>query len=234
MSKITGLYLVVLTAIVSSSFGQLGGTHNYLDTAYIAPRKLAEQQEFLQNKSHFPVKPRDMWQMGFYVGLPYIDGDCPWVTRGASTDLGSYAIGLGAYVRKSIGYAFSVRGSLSYLNMLGLDYKGSVDFANHPLIQQLYGNAPDGYVHNYRSMAFIPAVEGIVSFNNIMFHKQQQRWNFYGLVGASAVIYDTRLDLMDAKNNRYLVENILNNYHDKATIYQKLRVMFNGATKHRL
>ena len=217
-----------LFSCVGELIAQLGGTHDYLDTAYIAPRKMAEQIDFLKNKSNFPVKPRDMWQFGFYIGMPYVDGDCPWTTRGAGTDLGSYAIGLGAYARKAIGYAFSVRGSFSYFNMLGLDYKANFDFANHPLIQQLYGNAPDGYVHNYRSRAFIPSIEGIVSFNNIMFHKSQQRWNIYGVVGAAAVVYNTGLDLMDGKNNRYLVENVLNNYHTKSDILDRLRRMFNG------
>ncbi len=207
---------------------QLGGAHDYLDTAYIAPRKMSEQIDFLQNKSNFPVKPRDMLQVGFFGGLPFINGACPWTTKGASTDLGSYAIGLGAYMRKALGYVFSVRGSLAYYNMLGLDYRANFDFANNPKIQQLYGNAPDGYVHNYRTMAFVPSLEGIVSFNNIMFHKSQQRWNIYGVAGFSAIFYDTKLDLTDRTGSRYLVENILNNYTSKSLILSKLRTMFNG------
>ena len=59
---------------------------------------MEEQIDFLKNKSNYPVKPRDMWQLGFFAGLPYINGACPWTTRGASTDLGSYAIGMGAYI----------------------------------------------------------------------------------------------------------------------------------------
>jgi hypothetical protein len=228
MLKKICLLFIIVSICGSELLAQIGGVHNYLDTSYIAPRKMEEQIDFLKNKSNYPVKPRDMWQLGFFAGLPYINGACPWTTRGASTDLGSYAIGMGAYIRKALGYAFSIRGSFAYYNMLGLDYRPNFTFANNPKIQQLYGNAPDGYVANYRSMAFVPSLEGIVSFNNIMFHKSHQRWNIYGVLGISGIFYDTKMDLTNGLGNRYLVENVLNNYHTKSEILSKLRLMFNG------
>lgn len=82
MRKIFTL-LAVLLLIVPGVFAQLGGTHNYLDTSYIAPRNLSQQSEFLNNNTSFPAKPRDMWQLGVFVGLPYVDGDAPMAVKGA-------------------------------------------------------------------------------------------------------------------------------------------------------
>ena len=66
-----------MLVLFNSSFAQLGGTHNYFDTTYIAPRNLAQQSEFMNNTHSFPAKPRDMWQLGVFLGFPYVDGDAP-------------------------------------------------------------------------------------------------------------------------------------------------------------
>src|SRR5947209_1794531 len=108
------LLLIVLTLFCLSGFTQLGGTHNYLDTTYIAPRNLAQQNEFMNNTQNFPAKPRDMWQLGVFAGFPWIDGDCPTAIRGAGSGINSYAYGVGLSLRKALGYVLSVRASGSY------------------------------------------------------------------------------------------------------------------------
>ncbi len=115
------LLLIAVTVISATSFGQLGGTHNYLDTSYISPRNLSQQSDFLNNNSNFPAKPRDMWQLGVFIGFPYVDGDAPQALHGLGSGISSYAWGAGVSVRKAIGYVVSLRGSLAYYNMVGLD-----------------------------------------------------------------------------------------------------------------
>jgi len=219
-------YLAFLLCTIGAK-AQLGGTHNYLDTSYIAPRNLSKQQDFLNNSTNFPSKPRDMWQVGVFVGLPYIDGDAPMAVKGPGSGIGSYAYGIGASVRKAIGYVVSIRGSLAYYNMLGLDYQRNRNFNNHPEIQRLYGSAPRGYFHNHRTQAIVPSLEALISFNNIMFHNKQGRWNLYGIVGYTGFMYDTKLDLVDGNGAKYDYESI-DVRMKRQEIRDRLRSMMDG------
>ena len=222
--------LPLLSIVVLLSFGssaQLGGTHNYLDTAYISPRNISQQNDFLNNNHNFPAKPRDMWQLGIFVGLPWVDGDAPLAVKGSGSGMSNYASGFGLSLRKAIGYVVSIRGSLAYYNMLGLDYQRNRNFNNHPTIQQLYLTAPRGYIHSFRTTAFVQSLEALVSLNNIMFHSKQSRWNLYGIIGYSAFTYQTKMDISDASGNRYLYENIDVNL-DRKKIRADLREMMDG------
>lgn len=226
MRKVYTLLACVLF-LLQNGFAQLGGTHNYLDTSYIAPRNLSQQQDFLNNNTNFPAKPRDMWQLGVFVGMPWVDGDCPLAFKGAGSGVSSYAWGGGVSIRKAIGYVVSVRASLAYYNMLGLDYQRNRNFNNHPFILQNYLTAPRGYIHNFHTTAIVPSLEALVSLNNIMFHNKQGRWNLYGMVGYTAFMYNTKLDVVDGSGNRYLVENI--DVGAKRTEIRKAeRQMFDG------
>ena len=122
MRKIFTLLAAILL-FVSAANSQMGGTHNYLDSSYISPRDLNQQQDFLNNNSNFPAKPRDMWQLGVFIGYPYIDGDCPSAFRGVGTGISTYSWGGGLSIRKAIGYVVSLRASMAYYNMLGLQYQ---------------------------------------------------------------------------------------------------------------
>lgn len=206
---------MLLSVIISNA--QMGGVHNYSDTSYIAPRNMSQQTDFLSNKGSFPSKPRDQYQFGIFGGLPYVDGDCPMAIHGAGTGLQSYSYGFGVHVRKAMGYVFSVRASFAYYNMLGLDYQPNANLNNSQSILNLYSNAPKGYVHNHRTMAFVPSLEGLVSLSNIMFHTKQKRWNVYGLFGYSALIYNTKMNLMDAAGARYPFEDVTVLYNRGAT-----------------
>ena len=205
----------------------MGGVHNYSDTSYISPRDMSQQSDFLSNKGNFPSKPRDQYQFGVFVGYPYVDGDCPTALKGVGNGPQSYSYGFGVHVRKAMGYVFSVRTSLAYYNMVGLDYQPNGNLNNSPKILQLYANAPKGYVHNFRTMAFVPSIEGLVSLSNIMFHTKQKRWNIYGLFGYSALLYNTKMNLMDINASRYLYENITQFYNQGWTRQQLRRELRN-------
>lgn len=209
-------------AIAANCFAQLGGTHNYSDTSYIAPRDMTQQGDFLNNKGSFPAKPRDQYQVGFFVGYPYVDGDCPTALHGLGKGLESYSYGFGVHVRKAMGYVMSVRTSFAYYNMLGLDYQPNSNLNNSPKILELYTPAPKGYVHNHRTMAFVPSIEALISLNNIMFHTKQQRWNLYGLLGYTALLYQTKMNIMDGAGQRYPFEDI-SRYYSNGWTRQQLR-----------
>ncbi len=221
------LLLIAVTVISATSFGQLGGTHNYLDTSYISPRNLAQQSDFLNNNSNFPAKPRDMWQLGVFIGFPYVDGDAPQALHGLGSGISSYAWGAGVSVRKAIGYVVSLRGSLAYYNMVGLDYQPNRNFNNHPLIQSTYQNAARGYVHNYHTTSVVGSLEALISLNNIMFHNKQGRYNLYLLAGYTAFMYQTKMDVLNAAGGAYPYETI-NFFAPRKDIRSQLRKMSDG------
>lgn len=198
--------LVVAITFLSSANAQLGGVHNYSDSSYISPRDLKQQNDFLGNKGSFPAKPRDQYQFGIFAGYPYVDGDAPTAFKGLGKGLQAYTYGFGISLRKAMGYVFSIRSSFAYYNMLGLDYQPNSNFNNSQTIRNLYENAPRGYIHNHRTMAFVPSLEGLVSLSNIMFHTKQKRWNIYGLFGYGALIYNTRMNMMKPDGTSYATE----------------------------
>ena len=226
MRKLFTLFILFILGV--SAQGQLGGTHNYLDTAYISQRNLSQQQDFLNNSHNFPSKPRNMWQLGVFVGFPWVDGDAPLALHGAGSGISSYAHGIGLSLRKSLGYVISLRGSLSYYNMVGLDYQRNRNFNNHPVIQQTYAPLPRGYFHNNRTQAIIPSLEALFSLNNIMFHNKQGRWNLYGMVGYSALMYRTKMDVLDANGGAYPFASIVTEGVSRQDIRDELKALLDG------
>jgi OmpA-OmpF porin, OOP family len=224
-----GLLLIAIVALVSSSIAQLGGSHNYLDSSYIPKRNMKQQSDFVAgNKNNFPAKPRDMLQFGIWGGFPYVDGDCPTAIKGTGNDIGNYAYGFGVSIRKSLGYVLSVRGSFSYYNMLGLDYQRNGNYNNSPTIEALYLPTGRGYIHAHRTQAFMPAIDALVSLNNIMFHSKQSRFNLYVMAGYTPMLYKTTLDLKDAAGDRYKFENIPITGRKRVDIRKDLRNLMDG------
>lgn len=226
----TGIYFLFFFGVLIShtSLAQLGGTHDFLDTAYIPGKRMNQQSEFLGNKHGFPAKPRDMWQIGIFTGFPYVDGDCATALKGAGNDISSLAGGIGVSIRKSMGYALSIRASASYYNMLGLDYQRNGNVNNSPVIQNYYYPDPGAYIHNYRTMAFASSLEAIISLNNIMFHSKQSRWNLYIMAGYTALFYKTTMDVIGSDGQRYNVRSISISGRAREDIRKDLRSMFDG------
>lgn len=220
------LLLIAVTILSATSFGQIGGTHNYLDTSYISPRNLSQQSDFLNNSSNFPAKPRDMWQLGVFIGFPYVDGDAPQALHGLGSGISSYAWGAGVSIRKAIGYVVSLRGSLAYYNMVGLDYQRNRNFNNSPTILSNYQNS-GFYVHNYHTTSVVGSLEALISLNNIMFHNKQGRYNLYLLAGYTAFMYQTKMDVLNASGNAYPYQTI-NFFAPRKDIRSQLRKLSDG------
>ena len=192
---------MLLTALMlGSAFGawaQLGGVHNYLDSSYIPASRMAQQNEWKNNSKsqNFPARPRDMWQVGVTGGLFMVNGDCP--------SLPGWNVGV--QVRKALGYVLSLRGSITYGQTKGLDYRKNPNLDNSAVLDFYRptwngGTKPaDGsqswYIANYKMTEINPSLDLLVSLNNIMFHSKQNKLNVYALIGYSPTVYKTALDL---------------------------------------
>jgi outer membrane protein OmpA-like peptidoglycan-associated protein len=65
-------------------------------------------------------------------------------------------------------------------------------------------NAPlEPVFYNYRAKVQDLSLEGVVTLNNIRFHKAKTGFNFYGFGGLGGTVYDTRVNALDANNQKY-------------------------------
>jgi outer membrane protein OmpA-like peptidoglycan-associated protein len=198
-SKKYTLLAPLLFAAVTAGFAQLGGVIDYKDSSKVPASRMAQQNEWRNNSKTqtFPAKPRNMWQVGAYVGTWVIDGDCPSVP--------GWNVGL--QVRKALGYVISLRGQVGFGQTTGLDYRKNGNTGNNEVLR-VYNvpgspnstpssRGPGWYIHNYRTTAITPSVDALISLNNLMFHRKQSKFNIYALVGYTAFIYQTKMDVLN-------------------------------------
>lgn len=215
------LLLGLLILISSSAFTQVGGSGSVYDSSVIPAKRLPQQNEFWNNQYNFPAKPRSMWEVGASLGLFTISGD---VTVRPFT-FPNFEV----HVRKAFGYIFSLR--LQYMNATGkgLHWLESENYGknaawnrNLPLGRRYFSpeRLPSGQVvysdgagntsptgdrvfYNYKTKMQDIGLQGIVTLNNVRFHKQKTGFIIYGGAGIGASWYRTMVNALDANGNNY-------------------------------
>jgi outer membrane protein OmpA-like peptidoglycan-associated protein/opacity protein-like surface antigen len=186
-----------LFVAAGGSFAQLAGVLDYSDSSKVRAKKMAQQNEWANGLpgSPFPAKPRDAWQLGVYGGMGFIRGD-------VNTAYGWVS---GLSLRKALGYTVSVRGSIGYGEIKGWNYEKVTPIRNLPAnVRSIYqAQGLRDYIHIYKSNVVTPSVDFIFSLNNIMFHRKSSKFNFYGLLGYSAFVYETKLEALDNNGRPY-------------------------------
>ena len=218
LRKKYALLSFILCLLVSSTFAQIGGSYDLRDSSLIPAKRIPQHNEFLNNAYPFPAKPRNQWEIGVKGGFPFAHTDVRyWGPTG----------GFGIHVRKAIGYVFSVRGEFDWLRVKGLNWQPSGDFENNPAwLAPPSGNGPTpGYVvgtdhvfYNYRSTINELTLQGVVTLNNVRFHKTKTGFNVYGFGGLGLARYNTWVNTRDAQGNSYAAafDAIYNKYNGGA------------------
>jgi outer membrane protein OmpA-like peptidoglycan-associated protein len=183
--------------LASYSFAQtkVGGSYDPADSSVIPSKRMPQHTEFLNGTNNFPAKPRNQWEIGVKGGAFTISGDLPSVFP---------TIGFGLHVRKAFGYVFSMR--LEYMNGTGkgLNWKESsyLPSAIPPSTSNAPGENPwsnagylGSYYNNYKAKVQDLSLQGIVTLNNIRFHKSKTGINFYGFAGIGGTVYDTKVNV---------------------------------------
>jgi outer membrane protein OmpA-like peptidoglycan-associated protein len=176
------------------SFGQVSSSsYDLRDSSLIPSKRLPQHNEFLQNAYPFPAMPRNQWEIGVKGGLPFGETDVRyWGPTGA----------FGIHVRKAIGYVFSLRGEFDWLRLKGLNFEPSSDFQNNPAwTSQGYAPGVDHVFYNYRSTVNELSVQGVVTLNNIRFHKAKTGFNIYGFGGFGLSRYNTFVNTHNGSGN---------------------------------
>jgi outer membrane protein OmpA-like peptidoglycan-associated protein len=202
------LLLAVIFFIAADSFSQTRiGT--YYDSSQVPQKRMPQHTEFLNGTYNFPAKPRNQWEIGIKGGLFQISGDVP---------AKFLSPGFGLHVRKAFGYIFSMR--LEYIYGIGKGYAfrqaenfqkntawmdagyfaprrttaGNIIFINGANVTS---GVPDKVYYNYKTIVQDLSLEGIITLNNIRFHKSRTGFNVYGIAGIGGTIYDTKVNALN-------------------------------------
>ena len=244
VSKKYKIVLGVLFLFLSTGLSaQVGGFGSVYDSSVIPAKRLPQQNEFWNGSYNFPAKPRNMWEIGISGGLFTVSGD---VSAKIPT------IGFSAHVRKAFGYVFSLR--LQYLNGTGkgLNWLASENYGKNPawntnlpvgkryfspqrngagLIQYTDRNGnvsqrQDQVYYNYKVHVQDLGLQGIVTLNNIRFHKQKTGLVIYGGGGIGISWFKTMINALDGSGNNYsaLFNSTQSaNYSNRKDVLKKLK-----------
>ncbi len=180
-------------------------------------KKEEQQKAFLQNKYHYPARPKDQWEIGIQGGSSLIDGDIkPDFTKGW---------GGGFSVRKAVNYFFSLR--LSYIfslikdqdlaprfdvandAMLSTNGSGHVDYLHsYNNLGQVTGYNEQVIFHNYKNTSHALHIDGIINLGNMLFHRERTLVSANIFFGVGFHMYRTQMDMADKNGNPYNYNSI--------------------------
>ena len=221
-SKKYKLILGLLTLMTTTAFAQMGGSYSIFDSSVISAKQMPQQNEFWNNTYNFPAKPRNMWEIGASIGSLAISGDIP--ARIPS-------LGFEAHIRKAMGYVFSLR--LQYVNgnAKGMNWNASTNYQKNPAwlktgnaaypgnlagsgynpfirtgtgdVTSLNGGPINPIFQNYKSKVQDLSLQGIITLNNVRFHKQKTGFLFYGGGGIGFTLYNTKVNALGPNGSSY-------------------------------
>lgn len=231
-------FLLGILLLSTGAFAQVGGKGSVYDSSVIPAKRMAQQNEFWNSTYNFPAKPRNMWEIGVSGGMFSVSSDVA-----AKIPTGGFA----AHVRKAFGYVFSVR--LQYLNGTGkgLNWLASNNYGKNPAWNTNY-NAPvlnpgnptvytgtldpsgqrayEKIYYNYKVKMQDLSLQGIVTLNNVRFHKKKTGIVIYGGGGIGVSWFKTMVNALDANGNPYttLFNSIASaNYSGRKSVLSALK-----------
>jgi outer membrane protein OmpA-like peptidoglycan-associated protein len=214
----------IICLLATGSYGQVGASYDVKDSSLIPAKRMPQHSEFLNGTYNFPAKPRNQWEIGVKVGAFTISSDVPSVFP---------TLGFGAHVRKAFGYVFSARLEYMYGTAKGLQWNPANEFGRNSAWIPRYG-APlmiaggasgqptfikagtnqlwtgtsqwDNVFYNYKTKAHDLSLEGVITLNNIRFHKAKTGFNLYGFAGIGATIFEAKVNALDENGNTYATQ----------------------------
>ncbi len=149
-----------------------------------------------------------MWEIGISGGIVQVSGDVRSNWTGYGKDHGP-ALGYGIHLRKALGYALSLRGEYfqgtaygqNWQPSSGIDRNPALNGRNNPSIN--YADSPGVVFHNYKTKINDFSVEGILTLNNIKYHRDRNRVGLNAIFGIGVATYQTMIDQLDANGNMY-------------------------------
>ncbi len=209
------LLTALLCIATSGVFAQLGtntstgyvGSYDFRDSSLVTKNRLPQQNEFLNNAYPFPAKPRNMWEIGIKGGMASVASDVRAVIPTG---------GLGITVRKAFGYVFSLRAEYDWMRARGLNFSPSQSWGANPAWAATGYTTGSKVYYNYRTTIQEASIQGVVTLNNVRFHKSKTGFNIYAFAGVGGTGYKTWVDALDGNNNKY--ENLFTTVSNRQDI----------------
>jgi len=225
-SKKYTLLAGLMCLLVSTAFSQ-AQIRSYEDSSVIPTKRMPQHTEFLNGTYNYPAKPRNQWEIGIKGGLSTISGDIR--SRLPSG-------GFGLHVRKAFGYVFSMRLEYDWLNARGLNFSPSDGFIRNPVLGPIYTSAAPGggllqntIYYNYKTNIQDLGLHGVITLNNIRFHKAKTGVNFYAFGGIAGVTYAAKYDALNSSGQPYDFASIpAVNYSNKKDAIKALKNLLDG------
>lgn len=178
----------LLCMVVSGAFAQTISSYDMRDSSLIPAKNLPQHNEFQNNAYPFPAKPRNQWELGIKAGLFNVSGD-------VRSRL--FTPGVGLHVRKALGYVFSLRGELDLGWARGLNFSPSQGYIRNPAWRNNYGPGTQRVFYNYKTNVTELTLQGVVTLNNIRFHRARSGFNVYAFGGLGGMIYNTKINALN-------------------------------------
>jgi len=185
----------IVCLFASASFAQVQTGYDVKDSSLIPASRQPQHNEFLNNAYPFPAKPRNQWEIGVKGGISSVAGDVRSVFPTG---------GFGVHVRKALGYIFSLRAEYTWNRARGLNWSSASGYSKNPAWMGAgYNPATDKVFYNYKTTIQDLSLQGVVTLNNVRFHKAKTGFNLYAFGGIGGSIYDTWVNAKDASGAPY-------------------------------
>ncbi len=226
-SKKYKLLLGLITLLTCTTYAQTGPGYSVFDSSVISAKNMPQQNEFWNNTYNFPAKPRNMWEIGASVGALTVSGDVAskfptlgWGlhvrkaigyifslrlqyvngnAKGMNWQAGNNFSKNEAWLDNSVpGFKGNLPAGKGY-NPVYRDNAGNL----RALSPTLNGGQIQRVFYNYKTHVQDLSIQGIVTLNNIRFHKQKTGFTLYGGGGIGATIFNVKVNALGADGNNY-------------------------------
>lgn len=186
----------IICLLASASFAQVQTGYDVKDSSLIPASRQPQHNEFLNNAYPFPAKPRNQWEIGVKGGVSSVAGDVRSIFPTG---------GFGLHVRKALGYVFSLRAEYTWNRARGLNFSSSQGYSrNAAWVNAGYNPAAGDHVfYNYKTTIQDLSLQGVVTLNNVRFHKAKTGFNIYAFGGIGGTIYDTWINAKNSNGAPY-------------------------------
>ncbi|MGQ0738230.1 MAG: OmpA family protein [Bacteroidota bacterium] len=243
----------MLCLLASYGFSQrVGASYDVKDSSVVPNRRMPQHTEFLNGTYNFPAKPRNQWEIGIKAGLMNVSGDIP--SQIAFPSLGAhvrkafgyifslrleymYGTGKGRTFNPASNFMWNTpwakNGSAATSYSAPYRIPGTPDMTVSSLNVHFGAPASTPYevvYYNYKTRAHDLSLEGVVTLNNIRFHKAKTGFNMYGFAGVGGTVYDTKVDALDEGDTKYSFASITPNsaYKSRKDTYKALKALQDG------
>jgi outer membrane protein OmpA-like peptidoglycan-associated protein/opacity protein-like surface antigen len=235
------LLVIILTTVNSFSQVRIG---TYYDSTQIPQKRLQQHTEFLNGTNNFPAKPRNQWEIGIKGGLFQVSGDIPakFLSPGFGLHVRKafgyifslrleylYGIGKGYHFRAAENFAKNVAWGTNIVNP-AQRYSAPRTTPSGPggtlrnvsSVTGLPGGPYEQVYYNYKTVVQDLSLEGIITLNNIRFHKNNTGFNVYGIAGVGGTVYDTKVNALNGAS-KYNFNFAQSDYDNRKSFLKNMR-----------